>query len=156
MTLLKVLLSYSEKSKQQRMVQINCIFTITCKTVKDNFKTIHFDDFASLLVSCGLNKLRKRQIQNPCCFLMVFFPKCLGTIAKINCASRRRLISAPHWSQSSGEKNFSTCDLKSGITCNFVIQVISALAGILIPFFLELFLLANIDTSSNIVRRPWD
>lgn len=27
------------------MVQNNCIFTVSCKTVKNNLKTIHFDDF---------------------------------------------------------------------------------------------------------------
>lgn len=43
------------------MVQNNHTFTITCKTVKDNFKTIIFDDFASLLESAHLNNLKKRQ-----------------------------------------------------------------------------------------------
>lgn len=27
------------------MVQNNCIFTVTCKTVKNNLETIYFDDF---------------------------------------------------------------------------------------------------------------
>lgn len=34
------------------MVQNNCIFTVTCKTVKNNLKTTHFDGF------CLLGRLR--------------------------------------------------------------------------------------------------
>lgn len=52
--LLKVLLSFSEKKQATTkwIIRNNCIFTVTCKTVKNNLKTIHFDGF------CLLGRLR--------------------------------------------------------------------------------------------------